>query len=389
MKVETMTGHGMRFLIARGNLHQTRWAPDPDAPDARPLADGQARLQIEQFALTANNITYAAFGEALKYWQFFPTAEPAFGCTPVWGFATVTESRCVGVEPGQRVYGYLPMGTHLVVQPGRAGPRGFTDTAPHRTDLAAAYNRYEDCAADPLYRAGQEGLQALLRPLFTTSFLLDDFLAGNGDFGASRLLLSSASSKTAFGTAFCTNFGTANGSGRHGPRPSLVGLTSASNLDFVRSLGCYDEVLAYDDIATLDPAVPSVYVDFAGSAPLRRAVHEHLAATLVCSCAVGGSHWEQLRGERDLPGPAPQLFFAPAQAQLRAAPPPQGWGGRELERRIADAWGAFIAALTQAEPPWLTVRQGHGADAVERAWRALLAGRSDPRDGLMLALPPA
>jgi hypothetical protein len=373
-----MKGHDMRFLVARGDLHHTRWSPDPDAPDTRPLAEGEVRLQIEQFALTANNITYAAFGEAMKYWQFFPTGDAGFGCIPVWGFASVAESRCAGVEPGQRVYGYLPMGSHLVVQPERVGPRGFIDAAPHRADLAAAYNRYEACAADPLYRAEHEGLQALLRPLFTTSFLLDDFLAGNGDFGASRLVLSSASSKTAFGTAFCV--------GRRSERPTLVGLTSKGNLGFVRSLGCYDEVLAYDDIGTLDPAVRSVYVDFAGSAPLRRSVHEHLAATLAYSCAVGGSHWEQLRGGHDLPGPAPQLFFAPAQAQLRAAPPPQGWGGRGLEGRIADAWLAFIDALTHAEPPWLTVRQGHGADAIEQAYRALLAGGGDPREGLMLAL---
>ena len=373
-----MTDHAMRFLVARNDLHQTRWSPDPDAPEARPLAEGEARLKIEQFALTANNITYAAFGEAMKYWQFFPTGEAGFGCIPVWGFASVTESRCAGVEPGQRLYGYLPMGSHLVVQPDRAGPRGFNDAAPHRAGLAAAYNRYEACASDPLYRADQEGLQALLRPLFTTSFLLDDFLGSHGDFGASRLLLSSASSKTAFGTAFCI--------GRRSQPPTRVGLTSKGNLDFVRSLGCYDEVLAYEDVGTLDPAVPSVYVDFAGSAPLRRSVHEHLGDTLAYSCAVGGSHWEELGGGRGLPGPAPQLFFAPAQAQLRAAPPPQGWGGRGLESRIADAWAGFITALTQADPPWLTVKNASGADAVEQTYRALLIGASDPREGLMLAL---
>lgn len=372
-----MSTTNMRFLVARKDLHQTRWSPDPDAPETRPLAEGEARLKVEHYALTANNITYAAFGETMKYWQFFPTTEEGFGCIPVWGFATITESRCEGVEPGQRIYGYFPMGTHLVVQPDRAGPRGFTDASPHRAGLAAAYNRYENCARDPLYRADHEGLQALLRPLFTTSFLLDDFLASNNDFGARRLLLSSASSKTAFGTAFCMS--------RRSERSTVVGLTSRGNLDFVRSLGCYDEVLAYDHITTLDPAVPSVYVDFAGSAPLRRTVHEHLAATLAYSCAIGGSHWEQLGGGRGLPGPAPQLFFAPAQAQLRAAPPPQGWGGRGLESRLAEAWAGFIATLTQADPPWLRVHNSSGNDAVEQAYRAVLAGGGDPREGLMLA----
>ncbi|MFN8892987.1 MAG: hypothetical protein ACK5Y8_04375, partial [Betaproteobacteria bacterium] len=53
-----------RLLIARGDLHHTAWRPDPDA--TRPLEPGQARLAVEQVALTANNITYAAFGEAMK-----------------------------------------------------------------------------------------------------------------------------------------------------------------------------------------------------------------------------------------------------------------------------------------------------------------------------------
>lgn len=375
-----MTNLEQRLLIARADLHELRWAPDPDASAARPLADGEVRLRIEQYALTANNITYAAFGEAMKYWQFFPTGDAAFGCIPVWGFALVAESRCAGIEPGLRVYGYLPMGSHLVVQPARVGARGFVDAAPHRAGLAAAYNRYEACATDPMYRAEHEGLQALLRPLFSTSFLLDDFLAAHSDFGARRLVLSSASSKTAFGTAFCI--------GRRSERPTLVGLTSSANLGFVRSLGCYDQVLSYDELDTLEPTTPSTYVDFAGSTPLRRRVHEHLAGTLAYSCAVGGSHWEELRGARDLPGPAPQLFFAPEQAQRRAAPPPQGFGARELEQRIGQAWLAFIDALTHAEPPWVVVRRAQGAEAIEQAYRALLAGRSDPREGTMLAPRP-
>ena len=48
-------------------------------PDA-PLASGQVRLRVEHFALTANNITYAAFGAAMNYWQFFPTDDDGWGC---------------------------------------------------------------------------------------------------------------------------------------------------------------------------------------------------------------------------------------------------------------------------------------------------------------------
>jgi hypothetical protein len=372
----TPTEAGTRLLVRRGDLHDVRLTTDPDAPAARALAPGQVRLRTECFALTANNITYAAFGEAMKYWQFFP-ADEGFGCIPVWGFATVVESRCAGIEPGLRVYGYLPMGSHVVVQPERVAAHGFIDGSAHRADLARAYNEYVSCDADPLYRADQEGLQALLRPLFTTSFLLDDFLAEQQYFGARRMLLSSASSKTAIGTAFCA--------ARRSDRPAIVGLTSEGNVDFVRSLGCYDSVLAYADVPTMDAKEPTVYVDFAGSAALRRSVHERLGDALRYSCAVGGSHWEELRGREQLPGPAPQLFFAPAQAQQRAKPAPEGWGRQGLQQAIASAWHAFIERLGSAQPPWIIVRNDQGAAAVEQAYRALLAGGVDPRDGLMLS----
>ena len=45
-------------------------------PDT-PLAEGEVRVRIEHFAYTSNNITYAAFGDAMNYWQFFPVAPAA------------------------------------------------------------------------------------------------------------------------------------------------------------------------------------------------------------------------------------------------------------------------------------------------------------------------
>jgi hypothetical protein len=153
--------------------------------------------------LTSNNITYAAFGEAMKYWDFYPTGDTAWGTIPVWGFAKVVESRAEGVAVGERCYGYWPMGRYVVVQPVRVGKHGFSDGAAHRAERAAVYNRIERCAADPGYSAALEPQQALLKPLFITSFLIDDFLTDAQCFGAQQVLLSSASSKTAYGTAFC------------------------------------------------------------------------------------------------------------------------------------------------------------------------------------------
>ena len=371
---------GMRLLINRSDVRLTRFAADPDAPASRSLLDGEARLEIERFALTANNVTYAVFGEAMKYWQFFPAQDALEGCLPVWGFATVTESRLNGLEPGRRVYGFLPAGTHLVVKP-KISDRGFADLAPHREALAAVYNQYVFCDADPVLKPDLEGLQAVLQPLFTTSFLIDDFLASNRFFGARRLLISSASSKTAYGTAFClTERSASEGAAR------TVALTSAANVDFVRSLGCYDEVRRYDELASLDTAEPTVYVDFAGNAVLRRAVHERFASNLLHSSSIGGTHWDEIGSAGGLPGPRPTLFFAPTQFMQRSLPPPEGLGRAELERRLAAAWQRFIARVADVDEPWLQMVSQQGAAAIDEVYISLLAGRSNPRAGHMLTL---
>ncbi|MCY7315534.1 MAG: DUF2855 family protein, partial [Rubrivivax sp.] len=373
------TGH--RLLIDRRDLHRVQWQADPDAAAARPLADGEARLQIDRFALTANNITYAAFGELMKYWQFFPAPDVAWGCLPVWGFAAVSESRAGGVAVGRRVYGYLPAGTHLVVQPARVRDSGFTDASPHRATLAAAYQQLVFCDADPSWQPHLEGLQAVLKPLFVTSFLIDDFLADNGFFGATQLLLSSASSKTAFGTAFSL----AQRRGSPG-LPRTVGLTSPGNMAFTRGLGCYDTVLSYDALATLDGSQPTVYVDFAGNAALRRRVHGHFGQRLMFSSSIGGTHWSAMGGVADLPGPRPTPFFAPSQIAQRAAPPPAGWGRAGLEQRLAQAWSRFIERVARADDPWVQIVERRGPEATQAAYMALLDGRADAREGLMLGL---
>ncbi len=361
------------FVVERQNLSQTRWVRS----DPAPLADGELRLAIDSFALTANNITYAAFGDAMNYWGFFPTGDAATGCIPVWGFADVTESRCEGVAIGERFYGYFPIADEVVLQPTRVNAAGFSDGAAHRRELHAVYNHYLRCSADPGYDAAREAEQALLRPLFFTSFLIDDFLGDNGFFGARTVILSSASSKTAYGTAFCL-------AQRRGAADAMriVGLTSPGNLAFTRSLGCYDEVLGYGNVATLPADQPAVYVDFSGSVALRAAVHGHLQSNLMYSCSVGGTHWSDLGGGKGLPGPRPTLFFAPAQINKRNA----DWGAAGLQQRLAAAWGAFMRPVTDAHQPWLRVVRGHGAAAIESVYAALLGGSVNPAEGHVLSI---
>ncbi|MBB3605314.1 hypothetical protein FHT40_004998 [Mycolicibacterium sp. BK556] len=358
-----------RLVVQRNDIRAFQWTESP----AVTLNDGDVRLRIDTFALTSNNITYAALGDAMNYWQFFPTGEPATGCVPVWGFASVIESRCPGVEVGERFYGYWPIGDEIVLQATGVHPGGFTDGAEHRQALHPIYNQYVRCSADPGYRADREAQQALLRPLFATSFLIDDFLADNGFFGANTVVMSSASSKTAYGTAFCL---------AQRKAVTVVGLTSPGNADFTRALGCYDDVVVYEDIATALPETASAYVDFSGSGSVRSAVHRRLGDQLAYSCAVGATHWDGMGGGDDLPGPAPVLFFAPEQARKRIAE----WGPEQFQANMAGAWTAFMEPVTNAEHPWLTVVTGQGRDAVERSYTALLDGTVPASEGHILSV---
>ena len=361
------------FAVGRSDLRRTHWREA--APVA--LASGQARLRIELFALTSNNVTYGAFGESMHYWDFFPTGDADTGCIPVWGFATVSESLVEGIDVGERFYGYWPMADEVVVTPERVIAEGFFDGAPHRRERAEVYNRYLRCSSDPMYRSEHESLMALLYPLFNTSFLIDDFLADNAFFEARTVLISSASSKTAYGLGYCL----ARRRGEPG-LPRVVGLTSTPNLAFARGLGCYEDVVVYDEVTTLPAGGRAVYVDISGDAGLRARIHGHFGANLGYSCAVGGTHWQALGGGQGLPGARPVLFFAPAQIKKRVAE----WGAIELQQRMGAAWRGFIERVDDARAPWLRVVSGRGRDAVAAAYSALLEGRAAPHEGLVLAL---
>jgi hypothetical protein len=361
------------LLVRKDDLCATRLRTRDDAP----LADRQIRVCIDSFALTSNNITYAAFGEAMSYWQFFPTGEDGWGCIPVWGFGSVVQSLHPGVPVGERLYGYVPMASSVVLAPDRLSPARFTDSAPHRAALPAVYNQYFRSASDPLYSADTEDLQALLRPLFITSWLIDDFFDDNAFFGArpGMALLSSASSKTAYGTAFQMH---------QRPGMEVIGLTSAANKAFCESLGCYHRVLAYEELDRLAADAPCVYVDFAGNGELRRAIHTRFTQ-LKYSCSIGGTHVEQLAASgsgKGLPGPRAILFFAPAQIKKRT----DEWGADEFGKRMVQAWRTFIARVADPAAPWLHAIQHNGPQAVQAAYAQVLSGRGDPRAGHMLSL---
>jgi len=346
------------FLVKRTDLSECRI----ETVAIPVIGAGEALLRVDRFALTANNITYGVAGDLLGYWKFF-VAPAAWGRIPVWGTGTIIASNAPGIVRGSRYYGYYPMSGHLPVVPGNVTPLGFADHAAHRRELPPVYNHYALMSEATGFPERQDNQQMVYRPLFTTAFMLDDYLGDNGCFGAQQIVLASASSKTAFGTAFML---------RDRPQET-VGLTSSANRAFVEGLGLYDRVATYDEVTTLDASIPTAYIDMSGNRPLLAAVHHHFRDKLVNSCSVGITHYASREGEdpKTLPGARPALFFAPTQIRKRH----QEWGAAEYQRKLGEAWQAFLAEVDR----WVTIIESAAPARLEEVYATVLKGAAPDR----------
>jgi len=341
------------FLVRRDDLAVCELV-DGEVP-RKDLAEGEAQLRVERFALSANNITYAVLGEQLGYWRLFP-APDGWGRIPAWGYAHVIASRSVPLGEGQRVFGLVPMGSYFTVRPA-PHPIGFVDAAPHRAGLAPVYNQY--LSVEDL----EDDAALVMRPLFGTAVLLDLVLSEAGFDGARTVVLTSASSKTAYALAHLLRERSVE----------TVGLTSAARRAWVEGLGLYDTVLAYDDLGTLVAPGSAVLVDFTGDRGLLRRLHERLGDALRRSILVGFTHWQAEADEAPLPGPAPEFFFAPDEMVRR---------GRELGRRYAEAWKEFAPVAGRT----MRIERFTEGDALVHIYRDLLDGRGDPAAGYVASL---
>ncbi len=347
----------MRELhISKTNIRDTKLVDVAPAP----LAPGAVRLKLDLFALTSNNVTYAAMGEGmLGYWDFFPAPE-GFGKVPVWGFATVIESNAAEIATGARYYGYYPLAETLDVIPKKTAT-GFIDTAPHRAAKAVLYNIYTDITADPAYDAAFEAEQTLFRPLYGTGWWAADCITQSA---AKSVVLSSASSKTALATAHqLRKLGNAE----------LIGLTSPSNEAYVHDSGLYDRVVLYADAATLKAEAPATYVDFLGRAELTSTIHTALGPALTRSIIIGVTDWAAPRSGEPLPGPKPEFFFVPTYAAERL----------KADASLGPAMMRDLRAFYPASHAFVDVQRITGADAIQSAWANLAGGGVPPRKGLV------
>ena len=353
------------MLVRRDELTQIA-INETIAPEPKP---GEVLLAVEAFAVTANNVTYAVVGEQVGYWNFFPAPE-GWGIVPVWGYARVVASGVPEIAAGERVYGYLPMASHLIVQPGKISAGLFRDMAAHRQPMSAVYNQYRRLAADPAHDPAREDMRMLFEPLFLTSFLIEDTLRRAGWHGADSVVLTSASSKTALGTAYVCR--------ANSPAVRRIGLTSAGNVAFVERTGLYDAVVAYDALETLDGAGTAVVIDFAGNMALLQSLYAALPGRLAQCLRVGVTHHDD-RGEGEiLPGPKPVWFFAPDAATALIAE----IGQDGFNAGVAAQWRGFVDTAAGL----VNVEHHSGMDALQRVWRAQVAGQAKPDSGFIVRM---
>ncbi|WP_299074028.1 DUF2855 family protein [uncultured Paraglaciecola sp.] len=318
------------------------------------LKSDEVLLESDAFGFSANNITYAVFGDKMGYWGFFP-ADDTWGIVPMWGFATVRESKHPEVKVGEKVYGYLPMASHLVITAGKTSPTHFFDISEKRNSISPVYDNYVRCASDPGYQFDREVWQLNYRPLFMTSFVLDD-LVGEGLMAAkppvTQVLITSASSKTAYGAAHLLM--------KHkkdrGLDYQVIGLTSANNKAFTQDLGCYDKVLSYDDIAQLGKEQVSWVLDFAGNKGLLLNLQTQFADKLDKLVLIGST---DVDAQQDKPDGHldSEFFFAPSQIKKRTGE----WGHAGFAERYASAWQSFALHMNDK----VAVAEYSGVKAIE------------------------
>lgn len=364
------------FQTVKNKLPESRLVETGDTTADFTLAAGEALLQLERFSFTANNVTYGASGDMIGYWKFFPPSQQQgdiYGLIPVWGMAEVVASQCDGVGVGERVYGYFPPAHFLKVTPGRINPYQFTDMAAHRAELPPIYNNYTRLDNEPGYDRALDNHRALLQPLHATSYLLCDKLGMEDNYGAEQVIIVSASSKTAIGLAY--------GLSKSAGKPHIVGVTSAGNVSFVESLGHYDQVVTYDDIAAITPNNATI-VDMSGNSGYLGRLHAHLGDAMRQCVNVGLTHWDQLG---DAEADAAKIitersgfFFAPSHAAHRS----NEWGAQEFNKRMQ----AFLAGSIAASQGWMKVVEAHGLEALAARYGAMVDGEFNPTEGLVITL---
>ena len=363
-----------QFQTLKSNLSKSRITNE----HLEAINEGEILVNIESFAFTSNNVSYGVAGDTIGYWKFFPAAEDEnkeWGFIPMWGFAEIIESNNAKLEIGERLFGYFPASDSLVLNPIKISDQSFSDGKKHRKDLPPVYNNYVRLFGEESYDPSMDPIRALLFPLHITAFCLCDSLDEDSYFGASQIIIISASSKTAIGLA--------QGLADKESSPKIVGLTSATNSKFVEGLGCFDEVIGYDQLNKVDYSKGTMMVDMAGNREILRTLHGELADNMLKCLTVGMTHWDnETAGEDALGKPMlrerTEFFFAPAHIQKRI----MDWGYQGYAQKTKD----FMSARVQQSKNWMQVKTIVGLKNFTDTYEEVVAGKINPNEGIIINL---
>ncbi|MBF7073919.1 DUF2855 family protein [Glaciecola sp. MH2013] len=369
----------MELQISRKNYTKTRLVSS--SVQENTLADGEVLLKVDSFALTANNITYAVVGDKLGYWQFFPpqlTVEEAqsnavndhWGILPVWGFADVVRSNHPDVPIGERLFGYFPPSSHLIMQPSSLSPSSWIDASVHRSKLPVGYNIYRRVQAEANYDKSFEQYRMLLYPLHITAFSLYNYFKTKNWFGAKQIVMLSASSKTSTGLAY----GVANDK----QAPKQIALTSSANKNMVLGLNVYDDTFAYNELSKIDASIPTLIVDMSGNGSLLSDLHEHLGDNMMFCSNVGVTHWEDMQPGPHFNAERSEMFFAPS--QLQALIKEHGMAGFE------QLSNAYLKHSIGESAKWLKMNKLNGLEEMSSIFNDVCNGKVPPEVGLIIQL---
>jgi len=344
------------FVVSRRNPSLSRL--QPSEPADGPLEPGEVEFLVERFALSANNLTYAASGESLGYWSLFGASD-GWGIVPAWGYAVARRSRCEHAPEGARVFGLVPMGSRFRLRPRRVR-LGLLDQSPQRQDLNPAYNLYADAPAGDLI---EDELVAALRPLAILGFVLADHLAGADLPAAPAVVVTSASSRTAISLGWML--------GREQGR-RRIGVSSPRNRRFAADSGAFDDTLVYGDAPPVADTA-WVLVDFTGDPDVVARTTLAAGRPPLRVVQVGATHTGTAGA---WPSGSGDVFFAPDHIQSRIA----AWGPQVFETRFRAAFDGFLLGFGGR----LAIARGHGPAALTASWGRLLAGRSDPGEAVII-----
>jgi len=272
------------------------------------------------------------------------------------------------------------------------------------------YNQIIRCNSDPQYSLDAEDLAMLYRPLFWTAFWCEDWIHSSGyRGGVSNILVSSASSKTAFCFAYLV--GKRIRRGELGKNTRLIGLTSNRNIAFTKRLGLYDEVLEYDTFASAKSfqgqSSTWLYIDVASNDELNKRITSHfsspytgiLAAFVVLGMTnlsptskdiVSSMKWDEnpfgtsptvnitAQNPTSPFWPKVEAFFMPEWLDVRRHQIPL----MEILSRQNKAWKDLMADCTK----WVELEHLYGPAQVKDAYERLTKEGLGPDKGLIWSL---